>query len=163
MKLEEEKVELGEKRKREEEECDSIKVDFKKLCHFFTPPWADSTMCQAVAFLFSSMVSLQSSTRPQNVSEKALKVSFTNYWESLNMTSKFSRKLARSIELSLTVGVTQAALSETGLDLTWRGDLLWRSSAGGASASAQHENQSADTHEEGADDEGNSCPPGVEA
>jgi hypothetical protein len=45
-------------------------------------------------------------------------VSFTNFWESLNMTSKLSRTPARSIELSLTVGVTQAALSDTGLDLT---------------------------------------------
>lgn len=79
------------------------------------------------------------------------------------MTSKLSRTPARSIELSLTVAVTQAALPDTSLHLMRRGDLLWRSSAGGASATAQHQNQSADTHEEGADDEGNPCPPGVEA
>lgn len=35
MKLQEEKVGLGQKRMREEEECDSIKVEFKKLCGFF--------------------------------------------------------------------------------------------------------------------------------
>jgi len=55
------------------------------------------------------MVSHQSSTRPQNVSEKALKVSFTNFWESLNMTSKLSRTPARSIELSLTVAAKKRA------------------------------------------------------
>ena len=35
MKMKEEKVELGQKRMREEEECDSMEVDFKKLCGFF--------------------------------------------------------------------------------------------------------------------------------
>ena len=34
------------------------------------------------------------------------------------MTSKLSRKPARSTELSLAVAVTQAALPDTGLDLT---------------------------------------------